>query len=193
MALVGDDTVANCALRTAFEPPKVSAIEIPGIAPWQARLHRRHVRLGVEPRAATSARHAVRLVCVLWSVPHLYDTAAACVTELVSNAVRHARWPEDSETRAIDLVLSLTGPYLLVEVRDPDSSLPVVGTRVDWSSVDWNAGECNGIGQSGLGLLTVTERVRECGGQFGAVIGEQGKCVFFALPVAGFPPAERDE
>jgi anti-sigma regulatory factor (Ser/Thr protein kinase) len=189
MALVGDDTVANCALRTALEPPEMLAIDLPGTAPWQARLRRRHVRLGVEPRAAISARHAVRLVCVLWAVPHLYDTAAACVTELVSNAVRHARWAESPDGCAIDLVLSLTGPYLLVEVRDPDSSLPVVGSPVDWSSVDWRAGERDGVGQSGLGLLTVMERVRECGGQFGTVVGERGKCVFFALPVAGFPAA----
>lgn len=193
MALVGDDTVGNCALRPTLEPPKMPAIDLPGIAPWQTRLQRRHVRLGVETCAAMSARHAVRLVCVLWAIPHLYETAAACVTELVSNAVRHARWPESSEACAIDLVLSLTGPYLLVEVRDPDSSLPVIGPRVDWSSVNWNAGECDGVGQSGLGLLTVTERVRECGGQFGTVAGEQGKCVFFALPIAGFPAPERDE
>ncbi len=119
--------------------------------------------LAVEPRAAVSARHAVRLACALWAVPHLYDTAAACVTELVSNAVKHARWPSDPHARVLWLVTSLTGPYLLVEVCDPDRTLPVIGGPVDWDLVNWRAGADGGTGESGMGLFTVTERVRESG------------------------------
>lgn len=174
-------------IATGGVPRRAPRDRSPHVAPWHLRRVRRCVGLEVESRAAVSARHSVRLACALWTVPHLYDTAAACVTELVSNAVKHARWPSDPDARVLWLVMSLAGPYLLVEVCDPDRALPVIAGPVDWDSVNWRAGADGGTGESGMGLFTVTERIRESGGQFGVAISDHGKTVFFALPTGGFP------
>src|SRR5258708_5190521 len=130
----------------------------------------------------------MRVACVLWSVPHLSDTAAACVTELVSNVVKHAQWPDEPDERVLWLITSLTGPYLVVEVCDPDRTLPVVGGLVDWDGFDWSSDAEGSAGESGFGLFTVVERVRECGGEFGMVLSEVGKTIFFALPLSSFRP-----
>jgi sensor histidine kinase regulating citrate/malate metabolism len=126
----------------------------------------------------------VRFVCVLWSVPHLYETAASNVTELVTNAFEHVQWPDDPVLRIIRLTISVAGPYLTVEVSDPDPRLPVIGGPVDWDSFDWletDAGD--GRGERGFGLYTVAMRVKEAGGEFGVVLTAHGKTVFFALPL----------
>lgn len=144
------------------------------------------IALPVEPGASNLARDAMRSVCAAWSVPHLYESAAACVTELVTNAVQHARWPEDPKLRVVWLVTSVAGPYLVAEVSDPDQRLPVIGEPVDWDRFDWSATEAgDGLGESGFGLSSVVERVHEVGGEFGVIIAELGKTVFFALPIAG--------
>ena len=126
----------------------------------------------------------MRFVCVLWSLPHLYETAASSVTELVTNAFEHVRWPDEPALRAIRLTISVAGPYLTVEVSDPDPRLPVIGGPVDWDDFDWLTTEPgDGRGESGFGLYTVATRVKEAGGEFGLVLNEGGKTVFFALPV----------
>ena len=190
MAIVGfgspkSDLVTDTVTRrgeAALSPPSE-------LASWQIRRCRRSVSLPAEPRAVLGARHAVNFACVLWSATHLYDTAASCVTELVANAVQHAAWPQDPSLRIVWLTVSVAGPYLLVEVSDPDSRMPFVGVHMDWDRFDWAATVADdGQGESGFGLSMVVELIREASGEFGAVLTTAGKTVFFALPLSNWLP-----
>ncbi|MEO3806990.1 ATP-binding protein [Nonomuraea sp. B1E8] len=71
------------------------------------------------PRHASvpRARHAVRAQLLAWGLPHGSEAAELLVSELVTNAVRHARGP-------IRLRLSLTGDLLRCEVEDTSPDLP---------------------------------------------------------------------
>ena len=177
------DTV-TCRGEAALSPPSE-------LAPWQIRRCRRSMALPAEPRAALGARHAVKFACALWSATNLYDTAASCVTELVTNAVQHTAWPQDPSLRVVWLTVSVAGPYLLVEVSDPDSRMPIAGAHVDWDRFDWTATIADdGRGESGFGLSMVVELVREAHGEFGAVLTATGKTVFFALPLSTWLPTD---
>lgn len=123
----------------------------------------------------------------LLGVPQLYEPAALCVSELATNAIRHARWPDAAAKRRIVLVIARTGPFFAVEVRDPDPVLPVSRAPLDWDRFDWRAEQDPVAGESGLGLGLVAACVAELGGFFGAVAldGAPGKSVFFALPLTG--------
>jgi anti-sigma regulatory factor (Ser/Thr protein kinase) len=59
------------------------------------RLRPRRLLLRLEPtsNAAAVARRLVDRACAEWGLPALRDPARLVVTELVSNAVRHARTP----------------------------------------------------------------------------------------------------
>jgi hypothetical protein len=122
----------------------------------------------------------------LLGVPQLYEPAALCASELVTNALRHVPWPESVAACRIVLVIARTGPFFGVEARDPDPALPVTRALLDWDRFDWRAEQEPGIGESGFGLGLVARCVAELGGVFGAALldGVTGKSVFFALPLA---------
>jgi anti-sigma regulatory factor (Ser/Thr protein kinase) len=65
------------------------------------------------------ARQVTRDVLARWRLAHLEDTAVLLVSELVTNAVRHAR-----DTHAIALDLEIGETWLRIEVQDADSSWP---------------------------------------------------------------------
>ncbi|TDD01961.1 ATP-binding protein [Nonomuraea diastatica] len=75
------------------------------------------------PRSASvpRARHAVRAQLLAWGLPHGSEAAELLVSELVTNAVRHARG-------LIRLRLSLTGDLLRCEVEDASPDLPHLRT-----------------------------------------------------------------
>lgn len=75
-------------------------------------------------QAAGLARQATREVLASWQVAHLEDTAVLFVSELVTNAVRHAC------RRGSMLVLRLesAGTSLRIEVHDGDPHWPQPGT-----------------------------------------------------------------
>jgi hypothetical protein len=154
-----------------------------------SRLQRAAI-LPLDSRAALAARVVVRGSCARWGLAALAETACACVSELAANAVRHVRWNDvPFGRRVVWLALEVFGPFLVVEVRDPDGRLPVVGSGIDWAAFEDQGSDVWVLPTSGLGLFTVRERVRECGGEFGAVVLEEGKSVFFALPVVRVPGA----
>jgi anti-sigma regulatory factor (Ser/Thr protein kinase) len=77
----------------------------------------RLLRLALPPDVPTVrlARQTTRDALAAWQLSHLEDVAVLLVSELVTNAVRHAR-----DTGAIGLELASVGTGLRVEVQDGD-------------------------------------------------------------------------
>jgi anti-sigma regulatory factor (Ser/Thr protein kinase) len=78
---------------------------------------RRLMRLALPPDVPTVrlARQATRDTLAAWQLSHLEEAAVLLVSELVTNAVRHAR-----DTGAIGLELASVGTGLRMEVQDGD-------------------------------------------------------------------------
>ncbi len=112
------------------------------------------------------------------------ELAVACVSELAANAAQHVDWGRVRwGQRVIWLSVELFGPLLVVEVRDPDGTLPRVGKAIDWASFDQAAADVSLLPESGMGLRTVVDRVEQVGGAFGSVrLPGGGKSVFFVVP-----------
>ncbi|WP_267243835.1 ATP-binding protein [Streptomyces sp. PR69] len=81
-----------------------------------------------EAREVAGLRRVMRLHLTTWGLPNVIEAAQLCVTELVSNVVRHV----GSGTPAT-LAVSTSGPAVRIEIRDPDArALPtLVSTQVD--------------------------------------------------------------
>lgn len=82
--------------------------------------HRR-VPLPCSPSAPTIARAIVREACVQWNLPKLVADAVLVVSELVENAVRHAR------SKSV-LRIELRTGGLSLAVHDEDPAPPVLGS-----------------------------------------------------------------
>src|ERR1700757_3870635 len=65
------------------------------------------------------ARHATRVVLTAWRLDHVEETAVLLVSELVTNAVRHARG-----TDVIEVDLHATRTCLRIEIQDSDRHWP---------------------------------------------------------------------
>jgi anti-sigma regulatory factor (Ser/Thr protein kinase) len=65
------------------------------------------------------ARHAARVVLGAWRLAHVEESAVLIVSELVTNAVRHA-----SGTSAVEVDLYATRAWLRIEIQDGDRSWP---------------------------------------------------------------------
>jgi anti-sigma regulatory factor (Ser/Thr protein kinase)/anti-anti-sigma regulatory factor len=100
----------------------------------QPRHLSRHTDLPATLDAPTLARVVARECCVDWNVPELSDRAAIVATELVSNAVQHAR-------TASTVRLSLTPSGLHIAVQDGRAT-PGLGHRFIDPGV---APDCYGI------------------------------------------------
>ena len=77
------------------------------------------VTLPTADQAVRLARQAARDALAGWQLAHLEETAVLLVSELVTNAVRHARG-----TYAIALDLETAGAWLRIEVQDADPRWP---------------------------------------------------------------------
>ncbi|MEC4016935.1 SpoIIE family protein phosphatase [Streptomyces sp. H27-D2] len=123
-------------------------------------------RLALDPREVGRARRRVRAQLLDWGLPEAVETAELLVSEVVTNAVRHAH------TRRVELRLVRTDA-LLCEVTDDDHALPVL----------MSAGERD---ESGRGLRVVSRLARE----WGVSRTQQGKTVWFeqSLPPVGRAP-----
>lgn len=87
--------------------------------------------------AVRLARQVTRDVLARWRLAHVEDTAVLLVSELVTNAVRHAR-----DTYAIALDLEIGETWLRIEVQDADPCWPQRRTR-------------GRLDESGFGLVLV--------------------------------------
>jgi len=95
------------------------------------------VTLPAAGRAAGLARRATREALASWRVPQLEETAVVLVSELVANAVRHAR-----ATTSMVLRLETAGTWLRIEVQDSDPRWPQPRTPA-------------GLDESGFGFVLV--------------------------------------
>jgi anti-sigma regulatory factor (Ser/Thr protein kinase) len=87
--------------------------------------------------AVRLARQVTRDALAAWHLGQLEEAAVLLVSELVTNAVRHAR-----DTGAIGLELASTGTRLRVEIQDGDPSWRQMGSLADGD-------------ESGFGFLVV--------------------------------------
>lgn len=81
------------------------------------------VALAVDPTSARKARRFVRSI-LNESAPAVVDTAELLVSELVTNAVRHADHHECSST--VGLRISVDEHLVRLEVSDGDPAIPEV-------------------------------------------------------------------
>ena len=84
------------------------------------------------------ARQATREVLLSWRVAHLEETAVLVVSELVTNAVRHAA----GQGATLVLRLEAAGTSLRIEVHDADPQHPQPGAP-------------GGLDESGYGFVII--------------------------------------
>jgi anti-sigma regulatory factor (Ser/Thr protein kinase) len=89
------------------------------VRPGEGEGTERSLRLALpaDVPAVRLARRAARDALAAWELGHLEDTVVLLVSELVTNAVRHA-----TDTGAIGLELTIVDSRLRVEVHDGDPS-----------------------------------------------------------------------
>ncbi|WP_432055195.1 ATP-binding protein [Streptomyces sp. bgisy022] len=74
------------------------------------------------PEEVAAMRHVARHHLTAWGLHELVDTAQLCIGELLANVVTHVGVGTPGS-----LTVSLNGPRLLIEVRDPDTrALPTL-------------------------------------------------------------------
>jgi len=107
----------------------------------------RCLRLALPPDvpAVRLARRATRDALVLWQLEHLEEDAVLLVSELVTNAVRHAM-----DTGAIGLELTSSRTWLRLEVQDGDPH---------WRQQN-SLDDCD---ESGYGFVLVDSLADRCG------------------------------
>ncbi|MEU9172209.1 ATP-binding protein [Streptomyces sp. NPDC048420] len=75
-----------------------------------------------EPEEVAALRRIMRLHLGLWGLHGVIDAAQLCVSELVSNVIKHV-----GSGTPVTLVVSMSGTRVRIEVRDPDTrALPTL-------------------------------------------------------------------
>jgi anti-sigma regulatory factor (Ser/Thr protein kinase) len=113
------------------------------------------------PESVRMARRFVELAADVYGIAHVAETAALLVSELATNATRHARGMDGD---AFTVAVSQSGDRIRVEVRDLDPRLPVM------RSFDV-------LDEDGRDLYLV----KELADRYGAHAVPQGKTVWFEL------------
>jgi anti-sigma regulatory factor (Ser/Thr protein kinase) len=133
-----------------------------GVAgPWRRLL----MTLPADGHSVRLARHATRVVLTAWRLAHLEETAVLLVSELVTNAVRHARG-----TEVIEVDLHATRAWLRIEIEDADRRWPQ--SRIP-----------GGSDESGFGLVLVDALAAK----WGVRETEAGKAVWAELDIRQAP------
>jgi serine/threonine-protein kinase RsbW len=140
--------------------------------PDAARGTQRNLRMTLQSThyAVGLARQATRETLATWRLAGWEETAVLLVSELVTNAVRHARG-----SRVIALELQTEGTWLRIEVHDADPRWPQPRTPA-------------GFDESGFGFGLVDAMARKWGVRDTAT----GKAVWADLDIQqGAPHRER--
>ena len=132
----------------------------------------RQIMLPAHGESTGLARAAARRTLAYWGLRDLTEDAVLLVSELVGNAVCHARH-EVGQPGGPTLVLSLTcaGPTLRIEVRDTDPRPP-------------QPREPGALDESGFGFVIVDALASN----WGVYQAEPGKAVWAELPAGNGPP-----
>jgi LuxR family maltose regulon positive regulatory protein len=149
--------------RLAMYPSLVQALRYARDRPPRLR---EQLTLDPVPTAAGAGRAFVGQVCGGWGLQELAGSAALLASELVTNAVVHAR-------TALELRVELHGPWLQVAVKDQDPNLGPLLAAKD--------GTKRGLGLSIVDRVATTWGVRQD--------GPDGKTVWGALDL---PPEEAE-
>jgi anti-sigma regulatory factor (Ser/Thr protein kinase) len=80
-------------------------------------------RWAYEPRCVPAARHDLHRVLMAWELPSLAERAELVLSELLTNAVRYADAPDDSE---IETRYERLRDGVRIEVHDVDSRKPLL-------------------------------------------------------------------
>ncbi|WP_084517596.1 ATP-binding protein [Microtetraspora niveoalba] len=81
--------------------------------------------LGPQADSVKTARDVTRSTLDEWGLSELGDDAALVVSELVTNAVRYALYPDEGpDERPITLTLVRLSPDILLAVADPSDEVP---------------------------------------------------------------------
>jgi hypothetical protein len=128
----------------------------------------RHLRLEPDVTAAAGARRLVHDACVAWGVDHLDNAARLVVSELVNNAVVHARTP-------FDVSVAANGRFMRIAVQDGSPAQP----RLVLDSLLAPA-----LAKHGWGLRLVQEHAT----RWGSMRTDGGKIVWAQLAVDVVPP-----
>ena len=136
---------------------------------------RRRAHLPVALSSPRGGRHFVGATLADWQLWGLADHAMTCTSELVTNAVRHARWPEDpAGRRVITVAVAQLVGAVVVEVWDLDPRPPVFKPRPDLSMLSEEMSE---LAEGGAGLRVVAGLTDE----FGLRPLREGKALWFLL------------
>jgi anti-sigma regulatory factor (Ser/Thr protein kinase) len=132
---------------------------------------RKAVRLAPDPGAAVRARALVTDACREWELEHLIGSACLVISELVTNAVQHAR-------TVVLVRVARRGHYLHLSVQDGSTEPPrVPGTQSSRAQAE------RGRGLHLVGAFTTA---------WGSNVTDVGKTVwatFRATPIGGPHPA----
>ncbi|WP_328427412.1 ATP-binding protein [Streptomyces sp. NBC_00443] len=75
-----------------------------------------------QPSALSELRRTLKLRLILWGLPEHVDVVQICASELVTNVIQHV-----GEGAPTTLRITFKGPYLRLEVADPDmQALPTL-------------------------------------------------------------------
>ncbi|MBB5938572.1 ATP-binding protein [Streptomyces zagrosensis] len=118
------------------------------------------------PSVSEARRHVKQTLRERHVLPDVIDTACLLVSEVVGNAVRHAR-----SHAGIELCIRTESARVMVSVHDGDPQLP------DQCKAPPGIEELGAEQESGRGLLLLSSLADE----WGAQAGRSGKDVWFTL------------
>jgi serine/threonine-protein kinase RsbW len=114
---------------------------------------RRLAQLPLSEHAPEYARWLLTALDADWHLPAgVVDDARLVASELVTNAVRHAKFPPGRDSFAIEVAWSADRSELTIAVSDPDPALPRFAAEPDSAAV---LNPAVGAGEGGAGLLIV--------------------------------------
>lgn len=137
-------------------------------APRPAGARSERLALAGEPASVPVARRFVRSVLSSWGRPELEEAGTLLVSELVSNAVLHARTPVEVEV--------VDGPELLLVVADSSPALPVMRRH-------------SRVSATGRGLWLLDQYSL----RHGLVVSDHGKQLWSVLRPEASTPGEGDD
>jgi anti-sigma regulatory factor (Ser/Thr protein kinase) len=135
-------------------------------APGRSAVRRQHVTLPPQPESVPAGRHFLRLMLLEWGLREATETVELAASELLTNAVVHARTSFDVTIVAQD--------DLTVSVRDTGGSFP---THLE----EWGTGvhAPDGDSEGGRGLLIVAAVADE----WGTTSDGSATTVWFQVPL----------